>query len=113
MRVRVHFRCVLVVLGSVQVMPMSDLGMVRGLLVIACLVVPGSFTMMFGRMLMVMRGLLVMFMNVVTVHRSLPGLLHCEAGALPGIDEVFATRVCQIIAKGHSSCPAPTGSELR
>ena len=63
----------LVVLGGMQVMPMGDLGVVRCLFVIAGLVVFSGLAMVFGRMLMVVRGLFVMFMNVVTVHRRLPG----------------------------------------
>jgi hypothetical protein len=69
----VLFCRVLMVLGSVQVMPMGDFGVVRGLFMIAGLVVLCGLVMVFGRMFMVLRGLFVMFMNIVTVHRWLPG----------------------------------------
>jgi len=59
--------------GRMQRMAMRDLGMVRGLFVIAGLVMLRSFAMVFGGVLVVMRGLVVMFVNLVTVHRSLPG----------------------------------------
>ena len=77
---RMHLRCVLMVVGGMQVMPVSNLGMMRCFLVIARLVVLGGFTMVFGRMLVVVRGLFVMFVNVVlvqilVVHRLLPCLL--------------------------------------
>jgi hypothetical protein len=67
------FRCVLVMLGGMQVMSVSYLRMMRGLFVITGLVVLCSLAMVLGCMLMVVRGLLVMLMNVVIVHRSLPG----------------------------------------
>ncbi len=111
--VRVHFRRMLVMLGGMQMMPKSHLGMMRRLFVIAGLVVLGGLTMMLSRMLVVIRGLLMVFVDVATVHRLLPGLLRGEAGALPGIDEVFATRVCQVIAKQRSrGGPAATNSKL-
>jgi hypothetical protein len=45
---------------------------VRRLFVIAGLGVLGGFAMMLGRMLVVIRGELVMFVNVMTVHCRLP-----------------------------------------
>jgi hypothetical protein len=69
----VLFRGVLVVLGRVQRMPMRDLGMVRSFFVISGLVVLGGLAMMLGRMLVVVRRFLMVFVNVVTRHRSLPG----------------------------------------
>ncbi len=71
--------CVLVVLGGMQMVPMCHLRVVRSLFVITGLVVFGCLAMMFGGVLVVMSGFLMMFMNVVTVHnvvavhRSLPG----------------------------------------
>jgi hypothetical protein len=70
----VHFCRVLVVLGGMQMMPVGDLGVVCSLFMIAGLVVFCGLTMVFGRMFMVVRGLFVMFVNVVAVHRWLPGL---------------------------------------
>ena len=77
---RVHLRRVLMMVGGMQVMPVSNLGMMRRLLVIARLMVLGGFAMVFGRMLVMVRSLFVMFVNVVlvqilVVHRSLPCLL--------------------------------------
>jgi len=59
--------------GRMQRMAMCDLGMVCGLFVIAGLVMLRSFAMVFGSVLVVMRGLVVMFVNLVTVNRWLPG----------------------------------------
>ncbi len=77
MHFRMHFRRFFVVLGGVQVMPMSDLGTMCGLFVISGLVVLGGLAMVLGRMLMVIRGLLVVFVDIVfvktlAIHRSLP-----------------------------------------
>jgi hypothetical protein len=79
---------VLVVLAGVQVMTMRDFRMMRGLLMSARFVMLGGFAMMLGGMLMVMRRALMMLVDVVlvkvlTVHRSLPGLVdagreHCR-----------------------------------
>jgi hypothetical protein len=74
----VHFRGFLVMLSDMQVMPVRHLGMVCGLFVIAGLVVLGGFAMVLGRMLVMLRGVLVVFVNVVfvdivAVHRLLPG----------------------------------------
>jgi hypothetical protein len=76
--VGVHLRGFLVMVGSMQVMAMRHLGMVRGLFVISGLVVLGGFAMVLRRMLVMLRGLLVVFVDVVfveivAVHRLLPG----------------------------------------
>jgi hypothetical protein len=76
----VLFRSFVVMRGGMQMMSVGDLGMVRGLFVISGFVVLGGFAMMLGRMLVMVRGLLVMFMDVVfvevmAVHRRLPGWL--------------------------------------
>ena len=47
--------------------------MVRRLLVISRFMVLGGLAMMFGRVLVVVRGILMVLMNLVTAHRSLPG----------------------------------------
>jgi hypothetical protein len=70
---RVLFRRVFVVLGGVQGMPMGHLGVVRGLFVIAPLVVFGGLAMVLCRVLMVVRSFLVVFMDVMTGHCALPG----------------------------------------
>ena len=77
----VFLRCVVVVLGGVQHVTMSDFGMVRGLLVIAGLGVLGGLAMMLRGMIVVFRGLVmmvvdVMFVNIVTVHCYLPDSRH-------------------------------------
>jgi hypothetical protein len=69
----VLLRRVVVVLDRVQVMAVSDLRMMRGLFVIAGFVVLRRLAMMLGRVLVVMRGFLMMLVDVVTAHRSLPG----------------------------------------
>ena len=60
------------VLGSLQVMTESNPGMVRGLLVIAGLVMLGGFTMMFGSLLIVLCRMFVMLVNLVLCHFVLP-----------------------------------------
>jgi hypothetical protein len=67
---------VFVVLDGMQVMAMSDLGVMRSLFVIAGFVVLGRLAMMLGRVVVVERRLLVMLVNLVrlvAIHRSLPG----------------------------------------
>jgi hypothetical protein len=81
----VLLRCVLMMVGGMQGMPVSHLGVMRRFFVISGLVMLGGFVMVLGRMLMVMRGLLMVLVDIVTVHRSLPcGLLRCKGEASPG-----------------------------
>lgn len=61
------------VVGGVQMVPMRHLGVMRGLFMVSGLVVLGRFAMVLGRVLVVVRGLVMMLVNVVIVHRSLPG----------------------------------------
>ena len=56
------------VLGSLQVMTEGNPGVVRGLFVIARFVVLGGLTMMFGRLLVVLRRMFVMLVNLVLCH---------------------------------------------
>lgn len=56
------------VLGSFQVMTEGNPGVVRGLFVIARFVMLGGLTMMFGRLLVVLRRMFVMFVNLVLCH---------------------------------------------
>ena len=102
MLVGVLFRCMLVVLGGMQMMPMRHLRVMRCLFVIASLVVFCRLAMVFGGMLVVLRGFLMMFMNVVTVHdvltvhRSLPGSsLRVGKPNIVQFDETFAKHICQ------------------
>jgi hypothetical protein len=70
--VGVLLRSVLVVLGGMQRMAVGYFGMMGGLLVIARLGVLGGFPMVLGRMLVMVRGELVMFVNVMVIHRRCP-----------------------------------------
>lgn len=72
MQIGVLFRSVFVVLGGMQRMAVGYFGVMSGLLVIARLGVLGSFAMVLGRMLMMVRGELVMFVNVMVIHRRFP-----------------------------------------
>ncbi|HXX03694.1 MAG TPA: hypothetical protein VEJ37_05115 [Xanthobacteraceae bacterium] len=69
----VQFRRLLVMLGGMQGMAMRNLGVMRGRFVISRLVMFGGFAMMLGRMPVMLRGVLVMFVNLVFAHRRLPG----------------------------------------
>src|ERR1700728_2971079 len=81
----VLFRRVLMVLGGMQMMPERHLGVVRRLFVVARLVMLCGFAMVLGRVLMVFRGLFVVIVDAVTVHRSLPGGgFPRRVGAWPG-----------------------------
>jgi hypothetical protein len=68
----VLLRSVLVVLGGMQRMAVGYFGVMRGLLVIARLGVLGGFPMVLGRMLVMVCCELVMFVNVMVVHRRFP-----------------------------------------
>jgi hypothetical protein len=58
---------------GMQRMTMGDMGMVRGFLVIARLVMLGSLAVVLGRMLMMLRGFLMVLVDIVfAVHRALP-----------------------------------------
>ena len=74
----VLFGSVFVMLSRVQRVPVRRYGMMRALFVRASLVVFCSLAMVLGGMLMMVRGLLVVFVDFVlfvglTVHRCLPG----------------------------------------
>lgn len=68
----VLLRRVFVVLVGVQGMPVRDAGMMRGLFVVARLVMLRRFAMVLGRMFVMVRGMLVMLVNLVIVHCRLP-----------------------------------------
>jgi hypothetical protein len=70
--ISVLLRSVLVVFGGMQRVAVRHFGVMCGLLVIAGLGVLGSFAMVLGRMLVMVRGMFVMFVNVMAVHRRLP-----------------------------------------
>ena len=63
---------VFVMLGRVQRMAVRDLGMVRGLFVIAGLMMLCRLAMMLGGMLVMIRSVLMMFVNLVIAHGCLP-----------------------------------------
>jgi hypothetical protein len=64
----------LVMFGRMQRMPMGDLGMMCGFLVITGHMVFCRLTMMLGRVLMMFRGFLMVLMNIVTAHCALPDI---------------------------------------
>ncbi|HEY7973402.1 MAG TPA: hypothetical protein VID96_10765 [Xanthobacteraceae bacterium] len=105
---------VLLVLGSVQVMAVRDLGMMSGLFMIAGFMMFGGLAMMLGRVLMMLRGVLVVLMNLVVVHGSLSGHLE-KTGSIAAFDEPFATPRCQIgasaaLRRGRRICRAAATS---
>ena len=57
---------------SVKSMPVGDLGMVRGFLVISRLVMFGCLTVVLRGQLVMLCGLLVVLVNLMVVHASLP-----------------------------------------
>jgi len=59
-------------LVRVQRVTMRRMGVMRRLLVVARLGMCRRFAMMLRRMLVMLGGFLVMLMNTVTAHRSLP-----------------------------------------
>jgi hypothetical protein len=61
-------RGTVLVLGSFQVMTERNPGVVRGFFVVARFVMLGSLTMMFGRLLVVLRRMFVMLVNLVLCH---------------------------------------------
>jgi hypothetical protein len=103
---------VLLVVGSVQVMAVRDLGMMSGLLMIAGFMMFGCLAMMLGRVLMMLRGVLVVLMNLVVVHGSLSGHLE-KTGSIAAFDELFATPRCQIGASAALRRAAGAFAELR
>lgn len=71
-------------MGSVQSMSMSDVGMMAGLFVIARLVVCGCFAVMFRCLLMMFRGLLVMLCSLMS-HDVVPPFALGENQQLPAV----------------------------
>ncbi|HMK71635.1 MAG TPA: hypothetical protein VK442_11745 [Xanthobacteraceae bacterium] len=79
----------LLVLGCVQVVTMRYLGMMRGLFMIARLVMLSGFAMVLGGFFVMMRGLFVMLVDLVLLgHFSSPALQCCSIAA---VDEACAT----------------------
>jgi hypothetical protein len=72
----------------------------------------GCFAMMLGRVLMMLRGVLVVLMNLVIVHGSLSGLLE-RTRSIAAFDELFATPRCQIGASAALRRAAGPFAELR
>lgn len=71
MLVRVLLRSMLVMLARMQAVAMSDLRMMRGLLVMAGLEVLRRLTVMFGGMLVMFGSLFVMLVDFVIAHGAL------------------------------------------
>jgi hypothetical protein len=109
----VHFCRVVVVLGRVQVMPMGDFGMMRSLFMIAGLVVFRGLVMVFGRMFVVVRGLFVMFVNVVAVHRWLPVSRLLGDRTSSGSMKYLRRKLVRQFFEDRSRRPAPTGAGQR
>lgn len=65
--------CVFGVLGGVNVMGVSEVGMVSGLVVVAGFVMPGCFGVVMGGHAVMVGGLAV-FMNCLFGHRDSSGL---------------------------------------
>jgi hypothetical protein len=95
----------LVMVGGVQVMPVRHFGMVRGLFVIASLVV-------LGRVLMVVGGLLMVFMDVVAVHRSLPVCSVAKPEHCRGSMKYLRRAFVRSLQRKRSRRPATASSEL-
>jgi hypothetical protein len=68
----VQLRRMTVVIVRMQRMSVRGMGVVRRFLVIAGLGVLGRLAMMFRGMFVMFRGFLMVFVNLVTVHRLLP-----------------------------------------
>jgi hypothetical protein len=70
--IRVLLRRMLVVFDGMQVMTIGHFGVVCGFLVISSFVVFRGFPMMLSRMIMMVRGLLMVLVYFVTIHFSHP-----------------------------------------
>jgi hypothetical protein len=68
----VHLARILMVVGCVQMMAMSDLRMMRRFLMVAGLVVMSGFAMVFRSFGVVVSGLLVVFVDIMLGHGDLP-----------------------------------------
>ena len=70
------------VLGGLQVMAKCNPSMMCGLLVVARLMMLAGLTMMFGSVFIVLRGLLVMLVNLELCHSVLPDISWRKKGLL-------------------------------
>jgi hypothetical protein len=68
----VHLRGMTVVLMRMQCMTVRRMGMMRGFLVIACPGVLRRLAMVLCGVLVMIRSLLVVLLDIVIVHHSLP-----------------------------------------
>jgi hypothetical protein len=87
----------IVMIGGMQRMPMSNLGMVRGFFVITGLGVLGGLAMVLCCMLVVVRSLFMVLVNVVTVHCRLPVSGFGQCRSIVAFNETFATCVRRIV----------------
>ena len=85
------------VMRGVVMMPLRHLGMMRGLFVVAGLVVPGSFAMMVGRVLMVLGGLGVV-MGSFLRHSCFPFACKIPCKSIRNLVSIFGSRHCTAIA---------------
>ena len=94
---RVLFRSVVMMIGGVQRMAVRDFRVMRGLFVMPGLVMLCRLAVMFRRFVVVMRGFLVMLVDVV-IHDPLLGW-GCRN--IAGHRERFATRILQRETRGQ------------
>src|SRR5262249_52099329 len=86
-----------VVFARVQMMAMRNFRVVRGFLVIPCLVMLGRLAMVLCGLVVVVRGL---FMMIVFRHFSRSRLCFCRNRKMAMTDDTFATGVALAMAVG-------------
>jgi hypothetical protein len=70
----------------------------RSLFMIAGLVMFGGFAMMLGRILMMLRGMLVVLMDFVFVHGSLSGFIG-KGRSIAAFDDLFRRRCVRSVPR--------------
>jgi hypothetical protein len=91
---RVLLRSMLVMLARMQAVAMSDLRMMRGLLVMAVLEVLRRLTVMLGGVLVMFGSLFVMLVDFVIAHGAL--LVETPSASISTRHDSGETRVCRI-----------------
>jgi hypothetical protein len=86
--------CIVLVLGSLQVMTEGNPGMMRGLLVVASFVMLGGFTMMFGSVFVMLRCLFVMLVNLVLCHETMRAPRTFSAECVDVAASIGVARTC-------------------
>jgi hypothetical protein len=99
----VHFRVlpcgIVLVLDGLEVMTECNPSVMRGLLVIARLVMLGGLTMVFGGVFVMLRRLFVMLVNLVLCHSVLPNVSWLEKGQLRPKSNLTPQFVYELIAR--------------